>query len=112
MSSLLNKLSAEAQAGPSSKPDESQTDIYEGIVIGGIIFATPDDVKSSVKESAKKSDICKLSEKLTNIEKISPLPTLKSSNWRYWYESVQRLLMLTETSAAFLPTPPRNKVST
>ncbi|KAI1006073.1 hypothetical protein K3495_g2143, partial [Podosphaera aphanis] len=86
--------------------NDSQSD---SIVIHGIVFASNDDVQTSIKESNRKTEIWTWSERLSNIEKIAPVPTLKPSNWLHWCESIQRLMLLTETSAVFLPSPPKNK---
>ncbi|KAI0992017.1 hypothetical protein K3495_g16169, partial [Podosphaera aphanis] len=91
-----------------STPNDIQPD---SIVIQGIVFASSEDVQKSIKESNRKTEVWTWSERLSNIEKIAPVPTLKPSNWLYWCESIQRLLLLTETSAVFLPSPPTNKTT-
>ncbi|KAI0991968.1 hypothetical protein K3495_g16218, partial [Podosphaera aphanis] len=40
---------------------------------------------------------------------MTPLPCLKKNNWFQWFESVENLIFLSQTSAAFLPQLPRNK---
>ncbi|KAI1005873.1 hypothetical protein K3495_g2357 [Podosphaera aphanis] len=104
------------------KPSDSKSDTEDinnkldiqhiDIVIGGITFATMDEVKASIKESSRKTEVYTLSERLSKIEAITPIPILKSSNWYHWHESVQKLIQLSDTSAAFLPDPPRNKALT
>ncbi|KAI1007745.1 hypothetical protein K3495_g476 [Podosphaera aphanis] len=76
--------------------DNSQPD---SIVIQGIVFVSAEDVQTSIKESNRKTEIWTSSERLSNIEKIAPVPTLKPSNWLHWYESIQRLMLLAEKSA-------------
>ena len=104
----LNNMSSSYKSKPFSKASSSES-LTEDIVINGIFVASADDFKSSIKESTKNTEIYTLSERLKNIEQIVPLPTLKPSNLHHWFESVQRLMTLTDTSAVFLPTPPRNK---
>ncbi|POS83560.1 hypothetical protein EPUL_003034, partial [Erysiphe pulchra] len=64
----------------------------QGLVILGIILATADDLADSIEESYKKTDVWTLSERLQNIAAMSPIPKLKTTNWRHWHESVQTLL--------------------
>ena len=99
----------------SQKPSyEAHSDIITSdyVQINNIIFATSDDIKASLKKANKKTEIWTLSERLNNIERINPIPKLTSSNWNYYYESVKRLIYLTETACTFLPTPPSTKAAT
>ena len=43
------------------------------------------------------------------MDSIISIPKLNATNWSHWSESVQNLMLLTETSAVFLLKPPRNK---
>lgn len=91
----------------------SKTDTLEnGIVINSILFATKDELQASIKESSRKTEIFTLSERLSSIDKMTPIPILKPSNWQHWCESIQNLIQLSDTSAAFLLEPPRNKALT
>ncbi|KAI0994164.1 hypothetical protein K3495_g14018 [Podosphaera aphanis] len=105
-----------------SKPSDSKSDTEEinnkldiqhiDIEIGGITFATMDEVKASIKEPSRKTEMYTLSICLSKIEAMTPIPILKSSNWYHWHESVQKLIQLSDTSAAFLSDPSRNKALT
>ncbi|KAI0992743.1 hypothetical protein K3495_g15442 [Podosphaera aphanis] len=57
---------------------------FENFSISGIIFATADDLKDSIKESETKTDFWIVAERLYNFDKSIPIPTLKYSNWRHW----------------------------
>lgn len=57
-------------------------------------------------------DVYSLSERLTNIKNILFIPTLKSHYWCHQYKYIQKMLLLTETVAAFLTKPPINKAIT
>ncbi len=91
------------------KDDNSASDELNDIIIGGLTFATADDLKESIKESQRKTEIWTLTDRLQSIDKMTPLPCLKKNNWFQWFESVENLIFLTQTSAAFLPQLPRNK---
>ncbi|POS83257.1 hypothetical protein EPUL_004354, partial [Erysiphe pulchra] len=76
---------------PSSKarsiPDDSQdTPPLQIVQISDIVFASSDEVKTSLKEENRETDVWTLSERLGNIEKMIPLPKLTSSNNNYFYE--------------------------
>ena len=102
-----------------SKPSEeaniksiAEKSSEDELIIHGIIFASADDLKDSLKESNKKTEIWTLTDRLKSIAEMSPIPKLKSSNWLHWNESVQKLMFLSQTSAAFLNSPPHNKAVT
>ncbi|KAI1002885.1 hypothetical protein K3495_g5317 [Podosphaera aphanis] len=82
---------------------------FENFSISGIIFATADDLKDSIKESETKTDIWIVAERLYNLDKSIPIPTLEYSNWRHWYQSVRNFMALSQTSVVFLEYPPENK---
>lgn len=97
----------------SSTPDDSQdTSTLQIIQISDIVFASSDDVKTSLKEANRKTEVWTLSERLGNIEKMIPLPKLTSSNNNYFYECVKRLIQLTDTSCVFLSSVPITKATT
>ncbi|KAI0990815.1 hypothetical protein K3495_g17372, partial [Podosphaera aphanis] len=104
MTSNTDKPSQEAEI--ESKYESS---ITTGISIAGIQFATAEQLEESLKESNKKTEIWTLSTRLDSIEKVTPVPTLQLSNWFQWRDSVQKLIFLTQTSAAFLENPPFNR---
>ncbi|KHJ32989.1 putative serine threonine protein kinase domain protein [Erysiphe necator] len=81
----------------------------QDLVILGITLATADDLADSIEESYKKTAVYTLSERLHNIAAMSPIPKLKTMNWRHWHESVQTLLSLSQTSAVFQKNPPSNR---
>ncbi|POS82227.1 hypothetical protein EPUL_005114 [Erysiphe pulchra] len=73
----------------------------QDLAILGITLATADNLADSIEESYKKTAVWKLSERLQNIAAMSPIPKLKTTNWRHWHEYVQTLLSLSQTSAVF-----------
>ncbi|POS82500.1 hypothetical protein EPUL_006648, partial [Erysiphe pulchra] len=81
----------------------------QDLVILGITLATADDLADSIEESYKKTAVWTLSERLHNIAAMSPIPKLKTTNWRHWHESVQTLPSLSQTSAVFQKNPPSNR---
>lgn len=102
----------------SSKPStEATTDAYnpaskcteEDITVGKIQFATAPDVQDSIKLSAKKTELYTLTAHLESIDKMTPIPTLKQSNWNQWLRAIRDLISFTQTSAAFLEYPPQTK---
>ncbi|KAI1000598.1 hypothetical protein K3495_g7598 [Podosphaera aphanis] len=102
-----SNLSAESKlSGVSDVDDEFQNN---DITISSITFATADDVNESIKESKRKTEIWSLTDRLKSIDAITPVPILRKNNWLQRYESVENLLFLSQTSAAFLPQLPRNK---
>ncbi|KAI0998125.1 hypothetical protein K3495_g10066 [Podosphaera aphanis] len=78
---------------------------FENFSISGIIFATADDLKDSNKESETKTDIWIVAERLYNLDKSIPIPTLEYSNWRHWYQSIGNFMALSQTSVVFLECP-------
>ncbi|CAD6504806.1 BgTH12-00309, partial [Blumeria graminis f. sp. triticale] len=96
MSELL-KPSIEA------KHISNDTIVPDYVQINNIIFATSDDVKTSLKEAHRKTEVWTLAERLGNIEKICTIPKLTSSNWNSYFESIKRLISVTETACVFLP---------
>lgn len=98
----------------SAKPSTEalKDNAYKSVVIGNINFATDEEVKVSVRESSRKTEVWTLSERLSYVEKIALIPVLSSSNWTHWYESIQRLMRLSDTSAAFINHSPSNKATT
>ncbi|CAD6506181.1 BgTH12-07111 [Blumeria graminis f. sp. triticale] len=102
MSELL-KPSIEA------KPTSNDTIVPDYVQINNIIFATSDDVKTSLKEVQRKTEVWTLTERLGNIEKICTIPKLTSSNWNSYFESIKRLISVTETACVFLPVTPSTK---
>ncbi|CAD6501298.1 BgTH12-01550 [Blumeria graminis f. sp. triticale] len=77
--------------------------------MNNIIFATSDDVKTSLKEAHRKTEVWTLTERLGNIEKICTIPKLTSSNWNSHFESIKWLISVTETACVFLPVTPSTK---
>ncbi|KHJ35917.1 putative serine threonine protein kinase domain protein [Erysiphe necator] len=77
-----------------------------GIKIGGITFASHGDLKTSYKEASRKTEVWTLSERINNIEKLVPIPKLTTNNWKFWHESVKRLIHLTKTSVVFFANSP------
>lgn len=105
--SSVSKPSDEADLKPTTEKSPC-----EELIIHGIIFATTDDIKDSQKESNRKTELWTLTDRLKSIADMIPIPKLSSSNWLQWTESIQKLIFLSQTSAAFLHNPPRNKAIT
>lgn len=89
--------------------DASAKFMDEDIIIHGHLFATSEDVISSLKESRRKTEIWTLTDRLNSLEKSNPIPILKGSNWSHYYKSVEQFIFLSQTSAAFLHDQPRNR---
>ena len=106
----MSSYFAEAKFDPDVKIQTN--DPENGIIINSTLFATKEEVDASIKESNRKTEVFTLSERLSSIDKMSPIPTLKPSNWHHWCESTQNLIELSDTSAAFHLDPPRNKALT
>ena len=90
-----------------------ENDTFEnGILINTILFATKEEVIASIRESTRETESLTIFERVSSTENITPAPILEPSNWNQWCESIQNLIQLTDTSAAFLLDPPRNKALT
>ena len=90
------------------RPDRPEKDI----VIDTILFATEEEIDASIKESTRETDTITIRRRIQKIECLTLVPTLEPTNWQQWCESIQNLIQLTDTSAAFLLNPPRNKALT
>ena len=106
----MSSYFVEAKSDPDVKIQTN--DPENGIVINSTLFATKEEVDASIKESNRKTEVFTLSEHLSSIDKMSPIPTPKPSNWHHWCESTQNLIQLSDTSATILPDTPRNKALT
>lgn len=108
--STTKKPSEEANTFDNTTEDPFDT--TNGIIIGKLIFAASDELQTSVKEASRKTEIFTLSERLNQIEKIMPIPTLNSSNFNHYCQSIQRFIRLSDTAVVFLSHSPTTKAGT
>ncbi|KHJ31074.1 putative serine threonine protein kinase domain protein [Erysiphe necator] len=107
MSAVPSKPSDEA-----THDDNDSLNLNDELKLQGITFASSEDMKDSLKHSNRKIDIWTLTDRLNSLEKSTPIPQLKGSNWNHYYDSIKKFLYLSQTSAAFLSDPPRNRAIT
>ena len=77
MSKLSLKPSSEAEdtESPSLHTERDST-------IGDIQFVNIEDLKESIRESTKKTEIWTLTARLQSIDTMTPIPILNASNWQ------------------------------
>lgn len=90
-----------------SKYDIPRTYQNGDLVIGGIVFASSDDISDPLKESGWKTEIWTLTDRLKSISNITPAPKLKASNWKYWCDSIQKPFCHSQFLRHFLKCPPQ-----
>lgn len=105
MSKSLFKPSSEAADADKMSSEHTEEDI----TIENIQFVNSEDLQESIKESSRKTEIWTLTSRLESIDRMTPVPILKKSNWQQWQQAIQDLLSLSQTSAAFLTNPPSTK---
>ncbi|POS82902.1 hypothetical protein EPUL_006221 [Erysiphe pulchra] len=74
---------------------DNKSSITNSITIGDINFATGEELQTSIEEVSRKTEISTLFERLSQVEKMMPIPKLNSSNdvhysgtlWYTWWAS-------------------------
>jgi len=81
---------------------EAKLEESSGLTICGIKFASADDLTTSEKEAAKRTEPYTVSKHITDIAELVDIPKLKKGVWSSWIKAIRAVLRITSSSAAFI----------